>query len=88
MSTAMPNNLQVVMGTASQLQKGDEGKMQHSGVSKMFMSQVPPVPQSYNDTSTPPPRTVALLPGLPVCIINSLEVVEAVVCLHQRAQPT
>jgi hypothetical protein len=40
-------------------------------------------------TSLPPaPRTVTLLPGLLLYIINSLAVDEAVVCLHQSTQPT
>jgi hypothetical protein len=34
------------------------------------------------------PRTVALLPGFLLYTINSLEVVEAVVCLHQSTQAT
>jgi hypothetical protein len=46
----------------------------------------PPVPDNYN--VMPPPRTVALLPCLPLYIINLLEVAEAVVRLHPSAQPT
>jgi hypothetical protein len=45
-------------------------------------SQVPPVPDNYNVSD--PLRTVALLPGLPLYIINSLEVV-VVVCVSTRA---
>jgi hypothetical protein len=45
-------------------------------------------PLLITTVSRPHSRTVALPPCLSLYIINSLEVDEAVVCLHQRAQPT
>jgi hypothetical protein len=71
-----------------QLQKGARAKCSTAAFCKMFAcrkwgSQVP-LSHNYNVA----PENVVLLPCLLLCIINSLEVVQAVVCLHQSAQPT
>jgi hypothetical protein len=89
-STAMPNNLQAGMGTAPRHRRG----WGQNAAQLLFLRCLCPESSNHRfllfliTTMSCLPRTAILLPCLPLYKINLLEVEEAVVCLHQSAQPT
>jgi hypothetical protein len=89
-STATSKNLQATIGTAPSHRRG-RGQ---NAAQLLFLRCLHPERSDHRfplfpvTTMSQPLRTVALLPDLPPYIINLLEVDEAVVCLHQSAQPT
>jgi hypothetical protein len=85
MSTAMSNNLQAGMGTPSAAEAG-RAKCSTGALHHAFQTGTVPIRAESRIAGSPfpittmsrtaPPTTVALLPGLLLYIINSLEVVE------------